>query len=38
MLHTAGSFLLKKNGYIKRNLELETEPNGGIVNVINWNC
>ena len=26
MLHTAGSFLLKKTGYIKRNLELKTQP------------
>ena len=26
MLHKAGSFLLKKPGYIKRNLELKTQP------------
>ena len=26
MLHTAGIFLLKKTGYIKRNLELKTQP------------
>ena len=26
MLHTAGSFLLKKTGYLKRNLELKTQP------------
>ena len=26
MLHTAGSFLLKKTGYIKGNLELKTQP------------
>ena len=26
MLHTAGSFLLKETGYVKRNLELKTQP------------
>ena len=26
MLHTAESFLLKKSGYVKRNLELKTQP------------
>ena len=26
MLYTAGNFLLKKTGYVKRNLELKTQP------------
>ena len=26
MLHTAGGFLFKKTGYVKRNLELKTQP------------